>query len=338
MVSIVEIARQAKVSTAAVSFVINNKYKGKVREESYQRIIEVIKRLNYQPNPAARTLRMGKTGIIGFFYTGTAEKIFIHHYYMEYILAFQKIASASNYKLLLGTLDDSNTDDQSYSKMFNSAFVDGWIISGPPVGHPIVETIKNTNLPVIMVGTHGQPMNITSVGADNVKASFDLTSHLLERKKKKLGFITSMTSYTFVGDRLKGYRDALKKKNIAFDGGLVIESDYSEENTKSAVLQLLGRKSKPDAIICINDAMALIVMRIIKELGYKVPEDVAVACFNDNPELLKTNPPVTTVRFPNVEAAELAAKILLDRIQNNNYKGPEQIRLDTELIIRASTK
>lgn len=338
-INIIEVARKAKVSPTTISLILNNKYQGHINEKNYKRVKEVIERLNYQPCQIARSLRTGNTGIIGFFFSMDMKQVFTHNYFLESILAVEEAAALRGFQIFFTTLNNRYGSDESFRKIFDFSFVDGWLTAcPPPIGHSSLQNINNCKQPIISIGNHPEYTNVSWVGVDEFKSAFDITSHLIKIKKDKIAFVCGLPIYPFVSERLRGYREALKHYGIDFDKDLVVETDFSPENTENAVRCLLQMKDKPNAILSIRDLPAISILKVIKASGYDVPRDIAIACFNDSSLVAESNPSITAVKSPVKKLAETATSLLIEKItKGNSFRIPEKIIMDSEIIVREST-
>jgi LacI family transcriptional regulator len=331
MPTLEEIAQLAHTSRSTVSRVINAD--PNVRESTRQRIQEVIQRLNYQPNQAARTLAGGHTHILALVIPTGVASVFTDPYFPTLILGISSACQERDYSVMLW-LAEPEYERRTVMRVLQNGFIDGIIISSMSIDEKIVEALIASQLPFILIGHHPQHPEICYVDVENQIGARQAVSHLLALGRRRIACLCGPLN-TIVGiDRQKGYQAALKEYDIPVDPHLVLEGNFSEEDGYRLTRSLLPYQ--PDAIFAASDAMALGALRLLHELSIPVPQQIAVVGFDDMPFAARSLPPLTTIRQPIIQTGAMAAESLIARIEDPAQAGCSQILLPTELVIRQS--
>ncbi len=331
MPTLEEIAQLAHTSRSTVSRVINAD--PNVRESTRQRIQEVITRLNYQPNQAARSLAGGHTHILGLVIPTGVASVFSDPYFPTLIRGISSACQERDYSVMLW-LAEPEYERRTVMQVVQNGFIDGIIISSMSTDEKIVETLIASQLPFILIGRHPQHPEISYVDVENQVGASQAVSHLLALGRRRIACLCGPLN-TIVGiDRQKGYLAALKDYGIPVDPHLVLEGNFSEEDGYRLARSFIPYQ--PDAIFAASDAMALGALRLLHELSIPVPQQIAVVGFDDMPFAARSQPPLTTIRQPILQTGAVAAESLIARIVDPAQAGCPQILLPTELVIRQS--
>lgn len=331
MTTLEEIARLARTSRSTVSRVINDD--PNVRETTRLRVLEVIQRLNYQPNQAARSLAGGHTHVIGLVIPTGVASVFSDPYFPTLIRGISTTCQEHDYSVMLW-LAEPEYERRTVMQVLQNGFIDGVIVSSMPIDEKMIEALIASRLPFILVGRHPQHPEISYVDVENQAGARQAVNHLLELGRRRVACLSGPLN-TIVGiDRQKGYLEALKAHGVPVDPELILEGNFSEEDGYRLASSLLPHQ--PDAIFAASDAMALGALRLLKEAGIPVPQQVAVVGFDDMPFAARSQPPLTTVRQPIIQTGALAAGSLIACIEDPDHAGCQHILLPTELIVRES--
>jgi LacI family transcriptional regulator len=196
-----------------------------------------------------------------------------------------------------------------------------------------VQALADSDVPFVLVGRHPAQVQASYVDTDNLSGARDVVQHLLRSGRKRIATITGLQSQIAGADRLAGYTAALRARGIIPDPTLIVNGDFSEAGGYRAMQQLLPQQ--PDAVFAASDTMALGALRAIHDAGLRVPEDIAVAGFDDLPLAEHTEPPLTTIRQPIYRMGTMAAETLIEQIEHPQ-DAPHRVVLPTELVIRTS--
>jgi LacI family transcriptional regulator len=325
-----ELAAMSGVSRATVSRVING---GTVSEATRRRVLEVVERTGYRPNPAAKSLatRSSRSGVVGVAMHVDPRALLRDAYFTELLQGITDVLSqdAAGMMLWLG----NRSKEETLAGILRIRTLDGVIVTADHLDDPLVDGLLASPLPTVLIGRPRTDDGASYVDVDNVRAAQLVTRHLLELGRRRIGHITGGGRTSAGADRLEGFRRAMHR--AARDGDVVIaEGDFSVAGGAKAASELLD--AGVDAIFCANDATAQGALATIHARGLLVPEDVAVAGFDDLEFAAGLNPPLTTVRQGvEQQGAEAAATLL--RVLDDPDAGPRRVILPAELIVRQST-
>ncbi len=324
-----DIAHLSGVSRSTVSRVINTDVN--VKEETRQKVLEVIKSYNFQPNLAARGLAIGRTNVIGVVIPASVSTIFTDPYFPLLLQGVSAVCNTKEYSVMLW-LAEPEYERRMISRILHNGLVDGVVIASIPMNDPIVQSMIESKMSFVLVGRH-PTVNVNYLDVDNLQAGYKATRHLIDLGYKRVATVTGSQNQVSGYDRYQGYLKALNDSNIPVNLDLVAEGDYTEESGYTAMKKLIP--ARPDAVFIASDTMAFGAMNALKEANLKVPEDVAIVGFDDIPAASKTVPPLTTVRQPVFQMGSRAAEFLINLIESGNQSTHEVI-MGTELVVRES--
>jgi LacI family transcriptional regulator len=326
-----EIARQAGVSRSTVSRVMNDH--PSVDQDTRARVRSVAERLNYQPNVAARSLAVGRTNVIGLVIPMGVSALFTDPYFPLLIQGITSACNANEHSVMLW-LAEPEYERRTIRQVLQGGLIDGVILASALMEDPMLEALLRRGLPFIMVGRLPTDNQISYVDVDNVNSAREMVAYLLRLGHRRVATIAGPTNMIAGSDRLEGYRLALRNRGLTPDPALIVEADFTEEGGYVAMQRLLPQA--PNAVFVASDAMAIGAMRALRDAGLRVPDDIAIAGFDDIPMAARTEPTLTTVRQPIQRMGSLAAETLIDMI-SHPHPQPRRIILPTELVIRESS-
>ena len=326
-----DIARMSGVSRSTVSRVINGD--PNVNDKTRERVNQVIDRISFQPNLAARGLAVGRTGVLGMVIPMGVASIFSDPYFPILIQGVTATCNAVDYSVMLW-MGEPEYERKTISKILYNGLVDGVIVSSMLLDDPLIERLGESKRPFITVGRHPTNERINYIDVDNRIGAFQAVSHLMRSGRRRIAVINGPANMIAGQDRYKGYQDALHDRGIPLNPEWIVEGDFSEISGYLAMRRLL--QARVDAVFAASDAMAFGAMRAIKEADLVIPGDIAVVGFDDIPLAAISNPPLTTVRQPILRSGSLAAETLIDMIERPDPQ-PRRVILPTELVIRASS-
>lgn len=323
-VGIEDVAKAAGVSITTVSRVIN-KFPS-VRESNRIRVEEAIKRLRFKPNVAAQRLASGSNNTIGL-EIPRYEGIFYSFYAME-IFRSVGIACDELKVDLLMHLTDGRT-------AINSAAVGGVVFADIIRNEEHLREILDYGVPVVVMNYHLEKQKITTVAVDNVKGARAAVDYLISLKHRRIAFITGDLATQAASERLEGYKASLAGAGVPFDDAYLLRGDYSRKSARTAAENILRMVQKPTAVFVSSDDMAVEVISVFLAAGLRVPDDISVIGFDDDPVCLYGPVSLTTIRQPLREMAQTAVKELYLKMQDPNRE-IRHVILPTELVIRDS--
>ncbi len=323
-VTIRDIAREAGVSPSTVSRVINES--APVNKELKEKVLEAIKKLGYSPNPIARSLRKGYTNTVGFLVPDITNPFFSHT-----IKGAEDFFKDKDISLIVCSSNHDIKEEERLLQTLFSKKIDGLLFIGSGGQNKVLEHFLY-DLKIVFVDRIYENLSSFYVTSNNYNGMKELVNYLVKIGHKSFVFLNGEKDTYSASERLRGFLEALKEHGIkeyqVFFGKFTYESGFS-----------LTKKLKkiPDAVVCGNDLMAYGAIDALEEMGYKVPDDVSVTGFDDIPFSKHYKPSITTVKQPFHEMGYEAAKMLY-KLMKGRIKRPKGIVLETELIIRESTK
>lgn len=326
-----DVARAAGVSLKTVSNVLNDyEY---IRESTRQRVQDAIAELGYEANLTARSLRSGKTKMIGLVLSDLSSP-----YYAELASRLMSVAAESGYRVLV---EQSNADPAVELAALRGPFrqlTDGLLFTPLSMDVEEVESHRGAK-PLVLLGEHILDPRLDVVTMQNEVAAAAVTSHLLESGRRRVAVVGAGIDDTTgsPGLRMNGYRAALADAGVPFDTDLVVSGDWRRDGGADAVAALLERGTQFDAVFGLNDVLALGAMHELLVRGVKVPGDVAVVGFDDIDEASFSSPSLTTVSPGMDEIVRRSLALLLDRIEGREKTaGGVHVESDFALKIRES--
>lgn len=327
-VTIKDVAREANVSVATVSRVLNKK--SNVSEEAIEAVNEAVKNLGYSPNFLGRDLRKSETRRILAIIASTEQS-----FYSEVLRGMEETASAKGYDVLIATTRDDPEHELHLLGMLFSRSVDGAVLLGPKLD---AETISNLalNHNIAMCLERLENCNVLTVTIDNVKAGRDAVNYLIKKGKKRIGLITTEQRSQSSVDREIGYRQALEENGIEYDESLVYFGTYDAESGTKGCEYLMNLPKPPEAIFSISDMIAIGAMNYALKKNIDIGKDLLFFGFDD---ILYSHifvPHLSTVQQP----CFLQGKLVVEKlIENMKTDKPDKslYMLPHSLILRETT-
>ncbi|MGX5210781.1 LacI family DNA-binding transcriptional regulator [Streptomyces violaceus] len=327
-----DVAEYAGVSPKTVSNVINNFEH--VSERTRAAVQEAIEALGYRVNIAGRQLRQGRTGMI----TLAVPELDVA-YFAELAKHVMAEADRRGHTVLLHQTGAVRERELAALHGFDAQFSDGVILS-PLSLQPRDLAVRDRRLPVVLLGERSAEGGTDHVGIDNVRAAREATEHLLSRGRRRIAVVGGALHGRQGTDRLRtdGCREALEAAGLPFDPGLVVRVDaYHWQDGARAAVALMERAPRPDALLCLNDHLALGALRALHELGRSVPGELDVVGFDDIEASCFSVPTLTTVAPDKQEIARAAVARLLARIDAPDTAPPGDHVAGHRLIVRESS-
>lgn len=332
-VTLRDVAEFAGVSVKTVSNVVND-YEH-VTDETRQRVKRALAELGYEPNLPARSLRTGRTNVIALAVPRLQEQ-----YFAELADHVVHAAERQGYTVLVDNTDGRHDQERQVASGARARFVDGLVFSPLALASGDLQEIVGA-VPTVLLGErHGAVGATDHVGLDNVTAARVATEHVLELGRRRIAMIgTHQTKGERTAAlRLAGYEQALRAAKIPLDPRILVPVErFHRPDGAAAMSQLLDLADPPDAVFCLNDALALGALRMLHERGVQVPADVAVVGFDDIEDGRYSVPTLTTVAPDKDELATLAVDALITRITARYPAPPQELVASFTLIEREST-
>ncbi len=328
-----DIAKKLKISASTVSRALNN-YPD-INEETKKQVKQLAKKLNYWPNPIARSLKSNKTNVIGVIVPEIK-----HDFFSSAISGIEEVAYHSGFTILVCQSNESYEREVINTNALMHQRVAGFIvsISQTTTNGDHFKALIDRKIPLVFFDRALNKISTPKVVIDDAKSSCVAVTHLIERGHKKIAHFTGPSAMNICKLRFKGYKNALKSANLPISEELIRYGGLQESDGYASMDSLLKDNLIPDAIFAVNDPVAIGAFQRIKEAGLKIPEDIAIVGFSNNKITSLIEPPMTTVNQPSFEMGKKAAEILIDMIEKkikNNQK--KTVVFEAELIVRKST-
>jgi len=328
MATIKDVAQKAGVSTATVSRVLNDV--GPVDEDTRRRVREAARELKYIPNALGRSLSTRRTDAIGLLLPDLFGEFF-----SEVIRGSDQTAQQSHYHLLVSSSHNNREEIEAALKMMRGR-VDGLIIMSPHIDAQTLDANLPRHLPVVLLNCSVDGESFDSININNFSGAYQMVQHLLEHGHARVAIITGTEHNFDAAERLRGYRAAIERGGGQGDRRLELQGNFSEASGYEATKQFLTITPRPTALFASNDSMAIGALSALREEGVQVPNEVALAGFDDIPIAAYLTPALTTVRVGISDLGILAVKALIHAVREKNNHRKQQAILSTSLRLRES--
>jgi LacI family fructose operon transcriptional repressor len=327
MTSIKDVALAAGVSTATVSRVLANK--PYVRGEVRDRVMTVIKELNYSPNRVARNLRSRKSTIIGLIVSDIENPFF-----QQVSRAVEDAAYEQGYSVMLCNNDENPEKEMLSLHLLRDENVAGIILSPTRQTADNFSEKSDLNIPMVVIDRRVSNAEVDNILIDNEQAAHTLTTHLIEHGYRRIGAIFGMGSTTG-RERREGFVRALKEHDFQPSTDLVKYANPREEDGFDTTMKMLQLSEPPDAILTSNSLLAAGALQALRESQMAIPEEIGLASFDDTTWAKLVVPALTVIEQPTYEIGRTAAELLIKRIKDPKRSHREVI-LKSKLIVRQS--
>ena len=327
MSNIREVSRVAGVSTATVSRALRNPEL--VSKGTLEKVLAAVERLNYRPNMLARNFRSERSYSIVILVPSIASP-----FYSWVIRGVEFVAQERGYSVLLGDTRDSLQREQEYIELVETRLADGIVQFRPSAKGS--EITHRASFPIVYACGCNQTAT-PSVRIDNVEAAKSVMEHLLQQGHTRIATICGQSENPHSIDRLEGYKQSLAAAGIAIDPELILTADdYSIASGVKAAMAITTMKTKPTAVFCMNDEIAIGAMQSLKMAGMDIPGDMSIAGFDNIDFAMHSDPTLTTIDQPADEIGRIACNMLLDKIEGKS-DADEDVVLSHRLVVRMST-
>lgn len=310
--SIKDVAREANVSIATVSRVLNNI--DVVNEDTKKRVLEAIKKLDYRPNIVARSLKTQKSRTIGIIIPDISNPI-----YPEIVRGAEDVCNIYDYNMILCNTDLDPEKEVEYLRVLGEKMADGAIYISNSLENTIGKAIKESDIPLVLIETDENETGFPSVLVDNKQAAKDVVKYLVKKGDKRIAFIGGDRDAVNANSvRYRGYVEALKENNLEYDEDIVYFCNQSlkAQDGYRAMNSILNKTKDIDALFCSSDALAIGAINALRNNGIKVPDEVDVVGFNDVHGGEFFYPRLTTVAQPLYDMGSVATRLLIKKINN----------------------
>jgi LacI family transcriptional regulator len=329
-ITINDLAKALDISKSTVSRVLQNAYD--VNPETRKKVLEKIQEMHYRPNMMARNLKKKTTNTIG-----VNIPAFDIPFYATAIGGIQNEAARQGFNIITcQSNEDFDTEMKNIETLLASQ-VDGLLISISKTTRHVKHLLElqRNNIPVVLFNRVAGLMDFSKVYVNDQAGAYKMMKYLIDKGYRKIAHISGPLTLSLSKKRVEGYKQALREYHISFDDRLLIEGDFSFSDGARCTNELLDRKIEIDAVFCVCDSMALGCMQALKQRGWKIPNDIAVAGYTNDPAAEFVDPGLTTISQPAYQIGVEAASLLIKKIKNPATPRQDVV-LDTDLVIRHS--
>lgn len=326
-----DVAKEAGVSPATVSYVVNNGPRP-VALETKQRILDAIERLGYHPNAVARSLRLQRTSILGLILPDTQNP-----YFAEVIRGVEKVTFERGFSLLLCHSDYTLEREIHYTSVLQAERTAG-VLWFPATGDSIpAQMLNEYGIPFVILDRIVGDFDFPAVITNNYHGGYLAAQHLIQLGHRRIGCIARPIDLYHSQERVRGFRAALSDYGVSIEEHYIVRGGFQISDGRSAAHQLFNLAPPPSAIFTYNDFMAIGALRAAWDRQLGIPQDISIVGFDDIPQASYTYPALTTVRQPKFEMGHLGAELLLSIITDDETFLKPPAPLEVELVVREST-
>jgi DNA-binding LacI/PurR family transcriptional regulator len=335
-VTIKDIAKELKVSASTVSRALKD-YSG-LKKETIKKVKALAKRMNYRPNLTAINLLKKRNNIIAVIVPEING-----HFYSNVVTGIQDVVDSTDYNIIICLSNESYRKEVAIIENLSRARISGILVAPSSTTKKFnhFKRFQKNGSPLVIFDRDCIGLDANKVLVDDYSGAFQAVEYLIHSGCKKIAHIGGVLNLTTTSHRLQGYLDALKQNNLPINEDYIIHaSGFSHQDGMEPAKLLFQLKNTPDAIFGVNDRIAIAAMFTAKKLNLRIPEDVSIIGFDDEPQSSYFTPALTSVRQPSYGIGMLSARILLKHIKENENPttGFRYEVFKTELIIRSSSR
>lgn len=330
--TIIDIARELQISKSTVSRALRGH--SDINKETRQAVLDIAKQLDYQPNLLAYGLAKSQSMSIGIIVPE-----FINSFFPYVIIGAQEVANPAGYHILVCQSNESYQVEVENTKVLMSSRVDGILASltgeTPNVDH--FKKFERAGIPVVYFNRVSADATASKVIVDDYEGAYKGVEHLIQNGCRRIAHIAGPKNLLISQNRLHGYLDALKANQLPVDECLIREYTLSQESATECANYLFDLADKPDGLFAVNDPAAIAAILVAKLRGIKIPEELAIVGFSNEPSSALIEPGLTTLAQPMAEIGKAAIELLFQQIHATEEIAPQTKILKTTLIIRKSS-
>ncbi|SBT90580.1 transcriptional regulator, LacI family [Streptomyces sp. DI166] len=330
MATMADVARDAGVSVATVSHVLNGTRP--VLPHTRQAVLDAIERLGYTPNSLARSLVTARTRSIGL-----AVSAISNPYFTEILQGVEAAALEHGYGLLIADPHDDPEHERKAVQLLHERRVDGMIVAPSAEPQALLAHLRRHSVPTVFLDRLVEDAGplFDQVCAESAEPTTRLVTHLAELGHRRIGLVAGRAGLSTTRERITGYRHGLAHAGLAHDERLVVHGDSESAGAERATDGLLSLAAPPTALVTANNAMTIGALRSLRAHGLSVPDDIALCCFDDFAWADLFTPRLTAIAQPSREIGARAVQVLLDRLAEPD-RPARTVRLDCAFVHRTS--
>jgi len=332
-VTLEEVAQAAGVSRATASRVLTSD--PRVSPDARRAVERAASKLGYVPNQAGRALATGRSDAIALVVFEPTTLLFGDPFFPRLIRGLGDVLTSRDMQLIL-LAPQSAPDADRVERYVAAGHVDGALLVSLPSSHPLPGRLAARGIPLVIGGRPTEPDRYSHVDVDNVAGAAHAVAHLVAGGRRTIATVTGRKDVAAGQDRLRGYQEGLRTAGIPADDALIEAGDFTRDGGARAMRFLLIKRPRLDAVFVASDLMAVGVLQALAEAGRRVPEDVAVVGYDDDPMAAALQPPLSSVRQPIEEMGREMARLLMDAVHSPD-RPPRKVLLTTRLEVRFSS-
>ena len=332
-VTIKDLAKHLNISVATVSRAMRDM--PEIKAETRDAVLKLAKEWDYQPNILATNLVKSRTKTIGVIVPDLA-----YHFFASVIKGIEEEAIARGYSLLLTQTSELYERELTNVQNLSRGQVEGFIvsISQETTDYEHFKRLQRKGIPLVFFDRDANEIDVPKVMVDNVGAAYEATKHLIENGSKRIAFLAGPANVTVSNLRQEGYVKALKDSGFQIDETLIVHGNYNMQGAIELTNKLFELQNPPDGMVVVSDRLAVGAITTLRKKNIRIPEDVAIVSFNDEPICTIVTPTLTSVAQPTFEMGKMAMSLLINQIENpDSLNRPEVKEFKTELKIRESS-
>ncbi len=332
-VTIKDLAKHLNISVATVSRAMRDM--PEIKAETRDAVLKLAKEWDYQPNILATNLVKSRTKTIGVIVPDLS-----YHFFASVIKGIEEEAFARGYSLLLTQTNELYERELINVQNLSRGQVEGFIvsISQETTDFEHLKRLQRKGIPLVFFDRDANEIDVPKVMVDNVGAAYEATKHLIENGSKRIAFLAGPANVTVSNLRQEGYENALKDAGFQVDESLVVHGNYNMQGAIELTNKLFELPNPPDGLVVVSDRLAVGAISALRKKNIKIPEDVAIVSFNDEPICTIVTPTLTSVSQPTFEMGKMAMSLLINQIEKpDSVENLEVKAFKTELKIRESS-
>ncbi|NAY92065.1 substrate-binding domain-containing protein [Muricauda sp. JGD-17] len=333
-ITLKDIARELEVSISTVSKALKNSEE--ISRDTKEKVQAFAKLYNYKPNNIAISLKNKRTKNIG-----VVIPAIVHHFFTTVIRGIEKYANAKGYNVIVCLSEESFDREVINMEMLANGSIDGFIMSlssetQQKGDYNHLKEVTEQGIPLVLVDRVTNEVDCDKVIIDDELGAYMATKKLIEQGRKKIALITTDDYLSVSKARTEGYRKALLESNMDIDENRILKLSSMQMDEKS--IEVFFSKKKVDAVLCVNEIFTVFSMRLVQKKGLRIPDDISFIGFTDGVLSRYANPSLTVVAQHGERMGEIAAQMLIDKVENENEEGNYQTKiLEPTLVVRDST-
>src|SRR6202163_3905666 len=330
-VTLKDLAARANVHPSTISRVANNDPSLRIAPVTRQRIEALLRETEYRPNGLARGLKMRQTTVLAVVIPDITNPFFA-----ALFRGVEDAAAPRGFNVLLCNTDGLPERQRSHLQSLQARRVDGVILASSFLKDPSVRELRRQKGPFVLVNRFSDEGEDPFVGSDDLLGGQLATAHLIDLGHTRVGHLAGKSTVSTGMLRRRGYLAAHTAARLSADPDLIVEAGYTEESGTAAARRLLSLPEPPTAMFAVTDMVAIGAAEVARQMGIRIPEDLAIVGYNDIPLASRVSPGLTTMHVPIQEFGSVAVLLLVEQLESDAAAG-RRVRFTPELVVREST-